>query len=327
MKKKCSDHLGNEYVSIEEMCSAYGIKSSAYWWRITNGWSIEKALTTDKQKPSFAKKKSIDHLGNEYDSIKEMCAAYGINHKVYWARIKQGWSLKDALTEEKSEVGFNGIRCADHLGRKYCSISEMCRAYGADRSVYQRRIDKGWSIKDALTLPYRKEVRGIECTDPLGNKYNNVKEMCEAYNIKRNTYESRIRRGYTVEEALGIVQHSNKVYKDHKSNEYGSIKEMCSSYGISTSTFNRRIKLGWDLKSALTEEVHDESWKGRKCRDHLGNLYSSVERMCMAYGIDESVFRTRIRLGWSLEDALKRDVKSNICEDHLGNRYRSTTDM
>ena len=41
--------------------------------------------------------------------------------------------------------------CWDHLGRKYESHAEMCRAWGVDVRAFGNRIQYGWSIKGALT--------------------------------------------------------------------------------------------------------------------------------------------------------------------------------
>ena len=41
--------------------------------------------------------------------------------------------------------------CWDHLGRKYESLAEMCRAWGVDARAFGNRIQYGWSIKGALT--------------------------------------------------------------------------------------------------------------------------------------------------------------------------------
>lgn len=41
--------------------------------------------------------------------------------------------------------------CWDHLGRKYESHAEMCRAWGVDVRAFDNRIQYGWSIKGALT--------------------------------------------------------------------------------------------------------------------------------------------------------------------------------
>ena len=39
----------------------------------------------------------------------------------------------------------------DHLGNTYKSIEDMCKQYGVKTSVYVERIEKGLSIKVALT--------------------------------------------------------------------------------------------------------------------------------------------------------------------------------
>ena len=45
-KKKCTDHLGNEFPSIKEMCSHWGIQPETYTRRIkVYHLSVEEALT------------------------------------------------------------------------------------------------------------------------------------------------------------------------------------------------------------------------------------------------------------------------------------------
>lgn len=211
-----------------------------------------------KRKRQAKKKKCTDHLGNRYKSIGEMCRKYGIDRVKYWYRIHNGWSKKDALTKHVKDSETKEIKCTDHLGNGYGSIREMCAAYGIDRSVYESRIRIGWDLKRALTE--EKHVHGFTkkaCTDHLGKRYDSIKDMCNAYNIK-------------------VV------------------------------TFNTRIKNGWSLSDALTKEVGERGCNRKKCKDHLGNTYSSISRMCLAYGIDTALYRTRLRQGWQLEDVLTK---------------------
>ena len=44
-QKEATDHLGNSYKTISEMCHEYGIKSSTYLYRRRMGWNVEEALT------------------------------------------------------------------------------------------------------------------------------------------------------------------------------------------------------------------------------------------------------------------------------------------
>jgi hypothetical protein len=59
-------------------------------------------------------KQCTDHLGNEYPSITAMCKAYNIPTQTYGMRIKQGWSVKDALTTPKGEPRLDTPDCV-HL--------------------------------------------------------------------------------------------------------------------------------------------------------------------------------------------------------------------
>lgn len=84
-----TDHLGNTYKSIKEMCNAYNIHPNTYQGRLKRGWTKEEALLD---------KKITDHLGNGYKSIKEMCEAYNISYDTYLFRIRSGWAKEAALT-------------------------------------------------------------------------------------------------------------------------------------------------------------------------------------------------------------------------------------
>ena len=42
----CYDHLGEKYYSVTSMCEHWGIAHKLYEYRISHGWSQEKALTT-----------------------------------------------------------------------------------------------------------------------------------------------------------------------------------------------------------------------------------------------------------------------------------------
>lgn len=147
------DYKGVEYRSIHDMCSAYGVTEDAYYSRIKRGWSLKDALTRELSEVGLRCPKQTDHLGNEYSSISEMCKAYGIMDETYRYRIKHGFSVEEALTMPLQREGICGThhKCTDHLGKEYDSKKEMCEAYGINYCTYKKRINRGLSVKDALT--------------------------------------------------------------------------------------------------------------------------------------------------------------------------------
>ena len=107
----------------------------------TPNWYIQK------QQPC------VDHIGNKFKSLSEMCAAYNITPEAYKRRIKvYGYSKADALTKpciNAPKVYY------DHNGIRYKSLTALADAYNLDRKTLAYRLNAGWDIEKALTTPPR----------------------------------------------------------------------------------------------------------------------------------------------------------------------------
>ncbi|MCR5117119.1 MAG: hypothetical protein K6A97_06390 [Lachnospiraceae bacterium] len=392
-KDDICDHKGNKFNSQKEMCEFWGIDKDAFSKRLDSGWTLEDALTKPKgYNPSqIEKNKCYDHLGNQYDSLSQMAAAYSIPLPTLSTRIKKGWSIEDALTKPK---GFNPSRaeeagCYDHLGNEYNTLSEMAKAYNILPSTLQRRLSKGVPLEDALKESDRTISRNsvkIKICDHQGNEYNSLSEMAKAYNVPISTLQRRLGKGVPVEDALkksNRTRSTNAIdmfYVDHEGNRFSTKEEMCDYWGVSKKTFASRIKEGFSLEKALTyrrniikdplgnefSSIKDmcEYWgcsytifsqvrksaptlmdalkeaakrteekrngngirHGRECIDHLGNTFSSITAMCKYWKVNNGLFQDRIERGWSVEDALTKGkvhthTKTVNCKDHLGNTF------
>ena len=105
----------------------------------------------------------VDHLGNKFESMSKMAAHYGRSAAYINSRLKEGYTLEQALTLPKYAKrpapegnAINKKQICDHKGISYSSFTAMCDAYGISLSVYRSRIARGLSVKDALTLECKK---------------------------------------------------------------------------------------------------------------------------------------------------------------------------
>ena len=141
-----------------------------------------------------------DHLGNEYETLKDMCRHYGISSSVYCHRREYGYSLEERLTGKRREYVW------DPQWNRYESIRAMCQNYGVNPNQYIARRKKGWTVEEALTgkrkIKVSRGVGGIPSTDHLGNRYPTIKAMCDHYGIAVMLYRQRISGGWTLEDAL-----------------------------------------------------------------------------------------------------------------------------
>ncbi len=248
----------------------------------------------------------IDHLGNKYGSLREMCKAYKITIPVFRSRMRHGWTLEEALMS---------VRVSDEQGNMFKSINEMCEHYNIPYHVFMYRTrNLGWSVKDALTTEYvkKKTALPITKTDHKGHIFDSITDKCKAYGISTSLYRDRIRDGWSEEDALTTPV---KVYKhgectDHKGNVFHSLPEMCRFYGIEDpKKYRNRLKLGWSQEKALTTPFRKMVYKREPVTDHIGNPFPTKKAMCTHYGITVNHYLFRIKQGWSLEKALTTPVR------------------
>lgn len=253
------------------------------------------------------KKKTVDHLGNEYISETKMCDYYNINPATYRSRIRNGWTKEDALTKNTRDININPT-FIDHLGNVYKDQQTMCKHYEIEPDVFVKRISSGWSLEDALTKPVREKNDNPIFIDHLGNTFPSQTKMCEYYKIGINTFKKRISKGMSLKAALTTPVKGDEQYiiTDHLGNAFPSQTKMCEHYKIRFSLFKYRISKGMSLKAALTTPVKRQ--EEQTVTDHLGNVFSNKTKMCKHYGIDYYLFKYRISKGMSLKDALIKPV-------------------
>ena len=167
-----TDHLGNVFSTIREMCNYWGINKSCYIDRVSKGWSKEKALTQKSRKQKIKDLGDCtDHLGNTFNSIREMCDYWGITDTTYHFRLKQGYTKEEALTGNYiSKALLSNLpeeERTDHLGNVYISISDMCKKYNCDKALFYNRRKLGWSIIEALGVIPRLSIKtvGVQIAD------------------------------------------------------------------------------------------------------------------------------------------------------------------
>ena len=184
------DHLGNEFLSKNEMYRFWGKDKSVVNQRLKSGYSLQEAL-----EKNVSKKRVTDHLGNEYKNKNEMLKKYGINNSTFNRRLKKGMTLEEALTN-RSQTG--GKKTVDHLGNEFASQTALCQHYNIERRTFVLRLNAGMTIEEALTTPTVADI-----TDHLGNKFKSAKDMCKYYGLGYYTFKRRIEKmGWSIEKAL-----------------------------------------------------------------------------------------------------------------------------
>lgn len=257
--KPVTDHLGNEYATLKEMCEHYGTYPALFNKRKREGYSLEECLTRHPCKKQERQQKAIDHNGVVYESLDKMCEHYGITKTVYEYRMGHGWSLKKCLTKNVQKRS-----ARDPFGNNFKDQSEMTKSYGIKNSTYNSRIKKGLSAEEALGAM------------PVINARTKDLKVDDHLLIESDTHNGRIRDGVyfacildgkkmimTHDEIVDYYRANNLIKKstakkpirqvtDHRGNVFKTKKEMCDYWNVDYDKYRSRQHQGWTIEQCLT---------------------------------------------------------------------------
>ncbi len=179
--------------------------------------------------------------------------------------------------------------------------------------------------------------------DHNGTEYPSRTAMCRAYGIQPGTFDDRVSKGWTLEQALTTPKGQSVTPRrakgcmpvtDHKGRQYPSVAAMCRDWGILSQTYLDRRLRGWDMKQALETPCGDVDTAPKQCTDHLGTPFPDIGTMCAAHGIPRSTYYYRILHGWDLKSALtfppsqtQTKDRSKPCKGPAGEPYPSIKAM
>lgn len=224
---KCTDFNGMEFETFAEMTAYHSvtINKDTYKSRLKRGMSKKEALLTPVM---IQVQKWTDHLGITHESFKKMCEYHNINVDTVNLRLKNGMSIEEALTvpvqKKQPYITYNNI--------EYDTCTELCTALNIPKRRFVFLLGKGHTKEEAIiiclnyTEPKKKTETKIEYIDHLGIKYKRKKDMLAAYNVNDNTFNFRIRNGWSLKDAL-LGKQDNIILQDIFGNSFTSIQEAC----------------------------------------------------------------------------------------------------
>ena len=302
---------GKEYKSITALAKAYGCNYDIVRQRLKRGISVEDALSKERISREHTGKKIIGPDGKEYDGIKSLSEAYECNYNTVRYRLKQGMSLKDALSKEKILSGHPGKKIVGPDGKEYRSVRSLAKAYGCNYATVQQRLKKGMSLEDSLNkekIPWRHT--GKKMIGPDGKEYKSITDLVEKYGCNYNTVFSRIKRGLALEDVLSkerLLEHSGKKIIGPDGKEYKSITALAKAYGCNYDIVRRRLKKGFSVEDAISKSKFANKREVEKFVGPDGKEFKSLRALTKAYEYNYDTVRRRLKKGISLEDALSKE--------------------
>jgi hypothetical protein len=201
-------------------------------------------------------------------------------------------------------------------GRSWISLPELCRHHSVTYdAVYQRLNYRDWTLRQALELdPPPKKLPNYRnpttvMVDGERVEFESFAAACRHFVINDGHARDRMTKyGWSLEEALGVIPRKRAVVNRKPlfvSDEYfPSVKAACEAFGIRQDKFYDRKRRGWTTEQCLgfhqPPPKHHPLWKPLKIGTYS---FSSSEAATRFFGLYEHAISTRLRAGWSPEQA------------------------
>jgi transposase-like protein/predicted GIY-YIG superfamily endonuclease len=155
---------GTVFPTLKQAADQYGVKYTTVHRRIKKlGWSVEQALEIEPRITPYTKKlKAVTAFGVEYRSMTHAARAFGMNPKLVASRARNCWPVEEALTIEPGGAPLKNQwrdrpttqqRREEVKALGFSSLAEAAKAHGLKTAALNQRLNRGFSVKDALETP------------------------------------------------------------------------------------------------------------------------------------------------------------------------------
>lgn len=205
----------------------------------------------------------------------------------------------------------------------YVGITERKLKNRWRQHIVESMTGKGYLLHDA--------IRHYGLSNFQFTHIASAKSRAELHELERlliAQYET-VKYGYNQTRGGGTGESVGK-FVSVQNKDFISINSAARYFGVEEYSVHQRInKYGWSLEEALGVKPRQRpSYRGHNY-SIKGGLYSSFRAACQNFNLDESVVRSRLKLGWTKEQAFElkpapkrgRNVGTPIIIS--GKRYKS----
>ena len=94
-----TDKSGRTFNNIKSALEANGVTYSQYMGNLASG--MNKTDAVSELRDSYSYRKAVTYKGVTYNSIRELCDAYGVSYSRYVQRLRAGFSIDEALNSKR----------------------------------------------------------------------------------------------------------------------------------------------------------------------------------------------------------------------------------
>ena len=142
-----------------------------------------------------------------------------------------------------------------------------------------------------------------------GKYFESVAAMCAHYGVERFKTYSRIQRGWTPEQAVGLAAREESPFRpkpvEIKGKKYENLTLAAEALGVKLATVKARIEHGYSIEDAFLGRLKPRVGVRGKQVEFDGIAYTSLAALGKKFNLTGTLVSKRLRSGWTLAQALE----------------------
>jgi hypothetical protein len=274
----------------------FGVSRAAVATRLGLGWTVPEAFGLGGRDADHW---TVTELLKKHDlpSLKAAGEHFGLSRGLIEARLRRGWTPSEAFGLTL-RTGARPDVLAFLKQNNLSSIRAAAKHFDLPYSAVESRLKRGWSPREAFGLALREKWRPDVTEFLKEQNLRSVTEACRHFGLLRGTFESRVRRGWTAEEAFGVKRRDRRseFLREHN---LPSLRAAAKHFGLSHGIVYARLRRGWTLPEAFGIDIrHKRRYDVREFLNER-NL-RTISEACQKFGVKRSTFESRLRRGWTV---------------------------
>lgn len=283
---------GIEYRSIKtaslEFEVPYGLICSRL---LRNNWTIRQAFGIDP--PPILHSHKIELQGKVYKSRAKAAREYGLDPRLVHTRLKAGWSDEEAFGLVPPPTAY------EFAGTHYESFADAARVHGLEPYLVHGRLNKGWTVEQAFGLEPKPGSVEIE-----SKVFDTVTDAAKAYGLPVERTLGRLKKGWTLEQALELESPPNDTSVVVQGVTYPTQKDAAKAFGLDRNVVQFRVRSGWTERQAYGVDPPPPLVGHGTKVEVQGRQFPSLSAAARHYGVNEGTAKSRLKLGWAIEQIL-----------------------
>lgn len=194
--------------------------------------------------------------GKVYINLTSVAEEYGMSLNSIYKRYSRGHRGDELVPRKKHKSYIEPIKIPNYKffvkGIGYMSKADACRKNNINYITFRKRMEWGWSLEDALTIPTKfyfcpNDDLGSGTAKSViveGKNFRSISEAARQYGLSPECVAESLRTGDTIEQAFKLVGKATLHSFTYKGKNFRDLRHLANHFNFPYNLLTSRIQFG-----------------------------------------------------------------------------------